>query len=67
MTYGIYVPTSVGKKMGLEKGDKIVAVGGKPVDDFDRISSDIILWHGSKSIEVDRSAGTGNQYGHPAA
>jgi len=60
LKYGIYVD-SVGKKMGLEKGDKILAVGGKPVDDFDRISSDIILQQ-AKSITIDRN---GNQLDIP--
>jgi regulator of sigma E protease len=53
LKYGIYVD-SVGKKMGLEKGDKIVAVGGRPVDDFDRISSDIIMQQ-AKAITIDRN------------
>src|SRR3954471_18958305 len=32
--YGI-VPGTIGKKMGLEAGDKIIAVNGKPVDRFE--------------------------------
>jgi regulator of sigma E protease len=52
LKYGIYVD-SVGKKMGLEKGDKILAVGGKPVDDFEKISSDIIVEQ-AKTMTIER-------------
>lgn len=51
--YGIYVD-SVGRKMGLETGDKILAVNGKPVDNFYKISSDIILEQ-AKTITIDRN------------
>jgi regulator of sigma E protease len=53
LKYGIYVD-SVGKKMGLEKGDKILAVGGKAVDDFDKLSSDIILEQ-AKTMTIERN------------
>src|ERR1700712_4776659 len=43
--YGI-VPGTIGKKMGLEAGDKITAVNGKPVDRFeDLMSSKVLLDH----------------------
>ncbi|MDB4927238.1 RIP metalloprotease RseP [Mucilaginibacter sp.] len=43
--YGI-VPGTIGKKMGLEAGDKIIAVNGKPVDRFeDLMSSKVLLDH----------------------
>jgi regulator of sigma E protease len=60
LKYGIYVD-SVGKKMGLEKGDKILAVGGKPVDDFEKISSDIIVEQ-AKTMTIDRN---GKQFDLP--
>jgi regulator of sigma E protease len=56
LTYGIYVD-SLGKKMGFEKGDKILAVAGQPVDDFDKISSDIILRQ-AKTITIERNGKT---------
>jgi regulator of sigma E protease len=41
--YGI-VPGVIGKKMGLQAGDKIVAINGKPVERFeDVISSKVLL------------------------
>jgi regulator of sigma E protease len=43
--YGI-VPGTIGKKMGLEAGDKIIAVNGKPVDKFeDLIKPNVLLDH----------------------
>jgi regulator of sigma E protease len=51
--YGVYAD-SLGRKIGLQDGDKIVSVGGKPVDNFYKISSDIIL-NEAKTIEVDRN------------
>ncbi|MDB5030647.1 RIP metalloprotease RseP [Mucilaginibacter sp.] len=43
--YGI-VPGTIGKKMGLEAGDKIIAVNGKPVARFeDLMSSKVLLDH----------------------
>ncbi|MGZ5246604.1 MAG: RIP metalloprotease RseP [Flavitalea sp.] len=51
--YGVYAD-SLGQKIGLKDGDKIVGVGGKPVDNFYRISADIIL-NEAKSIQVERN------------
>lgn len=51
--YGVYVD-SFGKKVGLQDGDKIVSVGGKPVDNFDKISGAIILTE-AKTLQVDRN------------
>ncbi|MGZ5255554.1 MAG: RIP metalloprotease RseP [Flavitalea sp.] len=51
--YGVYAD-SLGQKIGLKDGDKIVGVGGKPVDNFYRISADIIL-NVAKSIQVERN------------
>ncbi|MDB5159374.1 MAG: metalloprotease RseP [Mucilaginibacter sp.] len=43
--YGI-VPGTIGKKMGLEAGDKIIAVNGKPIARFeDLMSSKVLLDH----------------------
>ncbi len=40
--YGI-VPGVIGKKMGLEAGDKIIAVNGKPVDRFEDLTKPKVL------------------------
>jgi regulator of sigma E protease len=49
--YGI-VPGVIGQKMGLQAGDKIVAVNGKPVVRFeDIISSKVLLDHSVLSVE----------------
>lgn len=40
--YGI-VPGIIGKKMGLEAGDKIIAVNGKPVDRFEDLTKPKVL------------------------
>jgi regulator of sigma E protease len=51
--YGIYVD-SVGKKIGLQDGDKIIGVNGKPVDNFYKISTEMILDE-AKTLDIDRS------------
>jgi len=49
--YGI-VPGTIGKKMGLLAGDKIVAVNGKPVVRFeDLTTSNVLLDHTVLSVE----------------
>jgi len=49
--YGI-VPGSIGKKMGLQAGDRIVAVNGKPVERFEELmNSKVLLDHTVLSIE----------------
>src|SRR5689334_9366723 len=52
-TYGVYVD-SLGKSIGLRDGDKIVAVNGKEVENFSRLSTDIIL-NEAKTIQVTRN------------
>jgi regulator of sigma E protease len=51
--YGIYVD-SVGKKIGLQDGDKIIGVNGKPVDNFYKISTEMILDE-AKTIDIERN------------
>jgi regulator of sigma E protease len=49
--YGI-VPGVIGKKMGLEAGDKIVAINGKPVEYFEEvISSKVLLDHPTLTVQ----------------
>lgn len=52
-TNGISVD-SLGRSIGLQSGDKIVSVGGKPVERFSRIIPEIIFSE-AKSIEVERN------------
>jgi regulator of sigma E protease len=52
--YGIYAD-SMGVKMGLQTGDKILKVGEKTIDKFDdRIVLKEIIFNGVKNIQVDR-------------
>ncbi len=51
--YGI-VTDSVGYKMGLKNGDKILTVDNQYIDNFMRITADILL-NSRKSIQVDRN------------
>ncbi len=50
--YGITVDT-LGQKMGLHNGDKILTIDHKPVDDFFRIPATIIL-ENAKTIQIER-------------
>ncbi len=50
--YGITVDT-LGQKMGLRNGDKILSIDNKPVDDFFRIPATIIL-ENAKTIQIER-------------
>jgi len=52
-TYGIMVD-SVAMNMGLQNGDKILAVDGKPTDNFLAIFHDIVVYN-AKTLRVDRS------------
>lgn len=51
-TYGIAVD-SIGMKMGLKDGDKILTVNDKVVDNFNKIPLEIILTQGA-SVQVER-------------
>jgi regulator of sigma E protease len=51
--YGIYVD-SLGQKIGLKDGDKIVSINGKELERFSTLSTDFIL-NEAKTIEVDRN------------
>ncbi len=50
--YGIMVD-SVGTKMGLMNGDKIISVDGNKIENFRRIPHDIIV-NKAKTIEIER-------------
>ena len=52
LKYGVYVD-SVGQKIGLRNGDKILTLNGKELDNFDRLSSLIILEE-AKTIGIER-------------
>lgn len=51
--YGVYVDSS-GRRVGLQDGDKIVSLDGKPAENFYKLSGQIIL-NEAKTIQVDRS------------
>ena len=52
MKYGVYSDT-LGQKIGVQDGDKIVAVGGKKIERVGTVGSEIIMKE-AKSITVDR-------------
>jgi regulator of sigma E protease len=52
LKFGVYVD-SLGQKIGLRDGDMILGVNGKPVENFSKLSGDIILKE-AKTIEVMR-------------
>lgn len=51
--YGVYAD-SLGRKIGMQDGDRIVAVGGKPVEKVGTVGSEIIMSE-AKQITVDRN------------
>lgn len=53
LKYGVYAD-SLGKKIGVEDGDKIVAVGGKPVEKVGTVGAEIITTE-AKSITIERN------------
>src|SRR4030095_14862502 len=53
LKYGVYAD-SLGKKIGVQDGDKIIAVGGKPVEKVGTVGSEIIM-NEAKSISIDRN------------
>lgn len=53
LKYGIACD-STAIKIGLQSGDKIVAVGGKPIQDYKEVFSRVVL-DGATSIEVNRN------------
>jgi regulator of sigma E protease len=52
MTYGVFVD-SIGEKIGIHNGDRIVSVNGKELTNFGKLSMDFILNEG-KTIQVVR-------------
>lgn len=53
LKYGLYAD-SLGKKIGIQDGDKIIAVEGKPVEKVGTVGSEIIMSE-AKSITIDRN------------
>ncbi|MBL7700201.1 MAG: RIP metalloprotease RseP [Chitinophagaceae bacterium] len=53
MTYGVYVD-SLGEKIGIRNGDRIVSVNNKEVEHFEKLSKDFILDE-AKTIQVMRN------------
>jgi regulator of sigma E protease len=53
LKYGVYAD-SLGVKIGLKDGDRIIAVEGKPIEKVGTVGSEIIMRE-AKSITVDRN------------
>lgn len=53
MKYGLYAD-SLGRKIGVQDGDRIIAVAGKPVERVGTVGSEIIM-NEAKEITVDRN------------
>lgn len=53
VTQGVFVD-SLGMKVGLQDGDKIIGVNGKEIDNFEKIPGEIILGEG-KSLQIERN------------
>ncbi|MES1197981.1 MAG: site-2 protease family protein, partial [Chitinophagaceae bacterium] len=53
LKYGVYVD-SLGKKIGMQDGDKIIAVAGKAMEKTGTVGSEIIMSE-AKSITIDRN------------
>jgi regulator of sigma E protease len=53
LKYGVYAD-SLGKKIGVQDGDKIIAVAGMPVEKVGTVGSEIIM-NEAKSITVERN------------
>src|ERR1700727_1242702 len=52
LKYGLYAD-SLGRKMGMQDGDNIIAVGGKPVERWGQVGSEMIM-NEAKTITVLR-------------
>lgn len=53
LKYGVY-SDSLGKRIGVKDGDKIIAVAGKPIQKVGTVGSEIIM-NEAKSLTVDRN------------
>lgn len=53
MKYGLY-SDSLGRKIGVQDGDRIIAVAGKPIERVGTVGSEIIM-NEAKEITVDRN------------
>ncbi len=53
LRYGVYAD-SLGKNIGVQDGDKIVAVGGKKIERIGTVGSEIIM-NDAKSITIERN------------
>ncbi len=53
LTYGVYAD-SIGTKIGIQDGDKIIAIDGRPFKDFNKLNYEIII-HEATSLDVERN------------
>lgn len=54
VTNGVFVNDSMGYKLGIEAGDKILSINGEPVKSFTDFESELLLNIG-KTIQVERA------------
>lgn len=54
MTNGIMVIDSIGYDLGLQNGDKLVSLDGKPIDRFEAFQKDLLLNQASK-LQIERN------------
>ena len=52
MKYGVHVVDSTLYKIGIRNGDKILAVNGKPVDDYDKLRRKLLL---GENLTIERN------------
>jgi len=52
LTYGVHAD-SLASKIGIRDGDKIVSIGGKPVDNIETVEAEIILSE-AKQMQIER-------------
>ncbi len=53
LQYGVYAD-SLAQQIGIRDGDKIVSVGGKPVENYGTVEAEIVL-NEAKQLQVDRN------------
>ncbi len=53
VTHGIYVD-ELGREMGLQNGDKIVSIGGKPLEDFGDLRKEIVF-NEANTMTIERN------------
>ena len=53
MKYGVHVVDSTLYKIGIRNGDKILAVNGRPIDDYDQLRRKLLL---GENLTIERNS-----------